>query len=66
MTTSTSFAQRDQQTTSEEALRAFAVRFRQKPKDVNLYSAVLLLKDVLGRSRPDTYRHDNRNGYQRR
>jgi len=65
MTTSTLSAQQGQQSVSQEALRAFAVRFRQKRKDVNLYSTVLLLKDVLGRSRPDTYRHDNRKGYQR-
>ena len=60
MTTSTLSAQQGQQSVSQEALRAFAVRFRQKRKDVNLYSTVLLLKDMLGRSRPDTYRHDNR------
>ena len=42
MTTSTSFVQQGQQSASQEALRAFAVRFRQKRQDVNLYSAVLL------------------------
>ena len=65
MTTSTATVQRDQQSAPQEALRTFAVRFRQKRQDVNLYSVVLLLKDVLGRCRPDTYRHDNRRGYQR-
>ncbi len=65
MTSSTSVAQQAQETASREALHTFAVRFRQKRPDVNLYSAVLPLKELLGRSRPDAYRHDSRQGYQR-
>ncbi len=65
MTSSTSAVQQAQDTASQQALRAFAVRFRQKRSDVNLYSAVLPLRELLGRSRPDTYRHDSRQGYQR-
>ncbi len=65
MTSSTSVVQQAQDTASREALRTFAVRFRQKRPDVNLYSVVLPLKDLLGRSRPDANRHDSRQGYQR-
>ncbi len=65
MASSTAILQQAQEAASREALRTFALRFRQKRPDVNLYSAVLPLKDLLGRSRPDTYRHDNRKGYQR-
>jgi DGQHR domain-containing protein len=46
-------------------LRAFAVRFRQKRPDVSLYVTALPLKDLLGRIESDTYRPDNRAGYQR-
>lgn len=46
-------------------LKAFAVRFRQKRPDVNLYVTALPLKDLLGRFQADTYRSDNRRGYQR-
>jgi len=46
-------------------LKAFAVRFRQKRPDVNLYVTALPLKDLLGRIHSDTYRSDNRAGYQR-
>ena len=46
-------------------LKAFAVRFRQKRSDVNLYVTALPLKDLLGRFQADTYRADNRRGYQR-
>lgn len=67
MTSSTSqIAQEGQQeAATKKALRTFAVRFRQKRPDVNLYSAVFTLSDLLGRCRPDTYKHDNRKGYQR-
>lgn len=65
MASSTAILQQAQEAASREALRTFALRFRQKRPDVNLYSAVVPLKDLLGRSRPDTYRHDNREGYQR-
>ncbi|HEV8574536.1 MAG TPA: DGQHR domain-containing protein [Dehalococcoidia bacterium] len=46
-------------------LRAFAVRFRQKRPDVNLFVTALPLKRLLGRFEADTYRRDNRRGYQR-
>lgn len=65
MTSSTAILQQSQQAASEEALRTFALRFHQKRPDVNLYSTVLPLRELLGRSRPDTYRHDSRQGYQR-
>ncbi len=65
MASSTAILQQAQEAASREALRTFALRFRQKRPDVNLYSAVVPLKDLLGRSHPDTYRHDNREGYQR-
>src|SRR4030066_1365482 len=65
MASSTVILQKAQQAASREALSTFALRFRQKRPDVNLYSAVLPLKDLLGRCQPDTYRHDNRAGYQR-
>jgi len=65
MASSTAILQQAQEAASREALRTFALRFRQKRPDVNLYSAVVTLKDLLGRSLPDTYRHDNREGYQR-
>ena len=65
MASSTAILQKAQEAASREALRTFALRFRQKRPDVNLYSAVVPLKDLLGRSLPDTYRHDNREGYQR-
>jgi len=65
MASSTAILHQAQEAASREALRTFALRFRQKRPDVNLYSAVVRLKDLLGRSLPDTYRHDNREGYQR-
>lgn len=65
MTSSAVVLRQAQQAASQQALRTFAVRFRQKRPDVNLYSAVLPVRELLGRSRPDTYRHDNRQGYQR-
>ena len=65
MASSTAILQQAQEAASREALRTFALRFRQKRPDVNLYSAVVPLKDLLGRGLPDTYRHDNREGYQR-
>ena len=65
MASSTAILQQAQEAASREALRTFALRFRQKRPDVNLYSSVVPLKDLLGRSLPDTYRHDNREGYQR-
>src|SRR5438093_1157405 len=46
-------------------LQEFAVRFRQKRPDVNLYVTALPLKTLLGRFQADTYRSDNRRGYQR-
>jgi DGQHR domain-containing protein len=65
MTSSTAIFQKDRQAASQEALRTFAVRFRQKRQDVNLYSAVLPLKELLAHCSLDTYDHDNRQGYQR-
>jgi DGQHR domain-containing protein len=50
---------------STQDLRTFAVRFRQKRPDVNLYVTALPLRDLLGRIHSDTYRSDNRSGYQR-
>ena len=52
-------------THTTQDLKAFAVRFRQKRPDVNLYVTALPLKDLLGRIHSDTYRSDNRAGYQR-
>ncbi len=65
MTSPTAILQQDRQVASQETLRTFAVRFRQKRQDVNLYSAVLSLRELLGHSRLDTYRHENRQGSQR-
>lgn len=50
---------------SSGALRAAAVRIRQKQSDVNLYVTALPLKELLGRYQPDTYSSDNPKGYQR-
>jgi len=52
-------------TEAKQAIRAFAVRFRQKRPDVNLYVTALSVKDLLGRFESDTYRSDNPAGYQR-
>jgi len=48
-----------------QPVSAFAVRFRQKRPDVNLYVTALPVKDLLGRYSSDTYRPDNPSGYQR-
>jgi len=47
------------------ALTAYAIRFRQKRPDVNLYVATLKLKDLVGRFASDTYAEENPRGYQR-
>src|SRR3989304_9795594 len=65
MASSTAILQQAQEAASREALRTFALRFHQKRPDVNLYSAVVPLKELLGRTQPATYPHDNRGGYQR-
>jgi DGQHR domain-containing protein len=65
MTSSTAILQQDRQAASRVALRTFAVRFRQKRQDVNLYSAVLPLRELLAHCSLDTYNHENRQGYQR-
>jgi len=52
-------------TGSASALKAFAVRFRQKRPEVNLYVTALPLKSLLGRIQADNYRRDNPRGYQR-
>lgn len=49
----------------EGALIAYAIRFRQKRTDVNLYVATMRLKDLLGRFQSDTCEDENPNGYQR-
>ncbi len=46
-------------------LKAFAVRFRQKRPDVNLYVTALPLKGLIGRIQADTYKTDHPRGYQR-
>src|SRR5207249_10048704 len=46
-------------------LKEFAVRFRQKRPDVNLYVTALPLKTLIGRFQAATYRSDNRRGYHR-
>jgi len=51
--------------TPGRALRAFAIRFRQKRPDVNLYVTALPLKDLLGRFQSDMYEAANPRGYQR-
>lgn len=48
-----------------QALKAPALRFRQKRPDVTLYVTALPLKELLGRFAADTYRGDNPQGYQR-
>lgn len=48
-----------------QALRAFALRFRQKRPDVNLYVTALPVRELLGRVTIDTYAADNPRGYQR-
>ena len=65
MTSSTKILEQSRQAASQEALRAFALRFHQKRPDVSLYSTVIPLRQLLGRCQPDTYQHDNRQGYQR-
>lgn len=47
------------------ALTSYAIRFKQKHPDVNLYVATLRLKDLLGRFHSDTYAEENPKGYQR-
>jgi DGQHR domain-containing protein len=49
----------------EGALVAYAIRFRQKRQDVNLYVTTLRVKDLLGRFQSDTCEDENPNGYQR-
>jgi len=65
MKSSTAILGQAQEAASHEELRTFVVRFRQKRPDVSLYSAVLPFRDLRGRCRPDTYRYDHRQGYQR-
>lgn len=50
---------------SAKPLSAFAIRFRQKRPDVNLYVTALPVRDLLGRFSSDTYRSENPAGYQR-
>jgi DGQHR domain-containing protein len=46
-------------------LTAYAIRFRQKRPDVNMYVTTLKLGDLLGRFTSDTYAASNPRGYQR-
>jgi len=48
MTSSTAILQQAQQAVSQEALCVFALRFRQKRSDVNLYSTVLTMRETEG------------------
>ncbi len=50
---------------STDVLKAFAVRFRQKRPDVNLYVTALPLRALLGRFETDMYSAGNPRGYQR-
>lgn len=65
MSSTITLQQQTEQSPSQETVRTFALRFRQKRPDVSLYSTVLTVTQLLERCRPDTYRHDNRQGYQR-
>lgn len=47
------------------ALAAYAIRFRQKRPDVNLFVTTLRFGDLVGRYQSDTYARDNPAGYQR-
>jgi DGQHR domain-containing protein len=55
----------ESEASSATVLKAFAVRFRQKRPDVNLYVTALPLRSLLGRIQADNYRRDNPRGYQR-
>lgn len=48
-----------------EPLSTFALRFRQKRPDVNLYTTAVPLSGLLGRFQTDTYASANPRGYQR-
>jgi len=50
---------------SAGTLKTFAVRFRQKRPDVNLYVTSLPLRSLIGRFETDTYSTGNPRGYQR-
>lgn len=66
MSSSAAVIEQAKQEASRQELRSFALRFHQKRPEVSLYSTVLPLRELLARCRPDTYRYDNRQGYQRR
>jgi len=51
--------------TGARPLSAYAIRFRQKRPDVNLYVMTLRLKDLVGRIASDTWEDENPQGYQR-
>jgi DGQHR domain-containing protein len=55
----------ERRTTVVEPLQTFAVRFRQKRRDVNLYTSAVPLSSLLGRFQTDTYASANPRGYQR-
>jgi DGQHR domain-containing protein len=62
---STSVLSAGQPTTAADPLTTFAVRFRQKRPDVSLYVSAVPLKALLPHTRADTYRTENKGGYQR-
>ncbi len=65
MATATSVIESRPAAASAQELRAFALRFRQKRPDVNLYVTALPLRALLGRFRTDNYSTGNPAGYQR-
>jgi DGQHR domain-containing protein len=65
MAISTAELNGDTSPSAAPALRAAAVRIKQKQSGVNLYVTALPLKELLGRYQPDTYASDNPRGYQR-
>src|SRR5438093_10143520 len=65
MTASSAVLAREPLTHPGGALKAFAIRFKQKRPDVSLYVTALPLKELIGRIHSDMYRSDNPRGYQR-
>jgi DGQHR domain-containing protein len=66
MTASTSVLTANGAKAPAQTLTAFALRFRQKRPDVNLYVTALPLRELLGRFRADAYRTGKpEGGYQR-
>src|SRR3989304_439121 len=65
MATPTSVLESRPATEATQELRTFALRFRQKRPDVNLYVTALPLRALLGRFRADNHSTVNPAGYQR-